>query len=120
MDWTSKKKAVLRMVKAKGFALQIIKVTSGTKNATTGVIAETETEYDGYGLFQSLSFEAPRNSIILEGDKEVLVPALDLGCVPAPGDILAYDDGVTRLKIVAVDSLSPGNDPIMYTVLARA
>lgn len=117
MDWTKKKQSIKRMIKAKGTAIQVIKVAYGAVDKTTGQATKTEAAHDGYGLFSSYGFDIPENSVIKTGDKKVLIPALDLECVPAPGDLLISDSG--RDRIIAVDTLAPGGEPLMFTVAAR-
>ena len=117
MDWTKKKQSIKRLIKAKGTTIQLVKVVYGAVSTSTGQAAKTETTYPGYGLFSSYGFNLPENSIIKAGDKKVLIPALDLGCVPAPDDLLISDSG--RDRIIAVDTLEPGGEALMFTVAAR-
>lgn len=116
-DYTATKKSSQASIRAKGLAIQIQRIINGTIDDITGKVPQTTATYDGYGVVVKSSITYPPNSIVKVGDKQTIVPAYGLECVPQAGDKLIMG-GLSEL-IVLIDPVAPSGDPIIFNVYSR-
>ena len=57
------------------------------------------------------------NTIILRGDKKVLIAATSLSFAPEHNDIII--DGGTQYKVINLSTVQPGDTPLLYKLQVR-
>lgn len=69
------------------------------------------------GVVLNYVIKAVNGTTIMQGDKQVFLPAKNLDFVPAEKDLI-WDEG-RWYKVIAIDTLAPGDIPVMYTLQIR-
>jgi len=113
---------VAKTLKSSGFAMTLTRTTPGAYDPITGsvdtAIEQTWTVYGitgNYGRFNMGNSFNDANSMVLSGDKKVIIGA---GVVePLPADVITIM-GVDWIAI-SVDTLCPRGEALMYTIQAR-
>ena len=114
--YTNMAKTALRQIADKGRNVSLRANTEGVYDPVTDSFTGTLTnDTTVKALVTAYSQREIDGTIILRGDKKILIAAN--AASPEHNDIIV--DGANEYKIINVDTLKPGDTPIMYTVQVR-
>ena len=86
-------------------------------NPTTGTAAVTLTNFTIIGTVIDFPDINMPGSDILQGDKRVLISAVNLTVVPQPSDYLTIDGAMH--SVINIKRLAPAGLPVLYTAHVR-
>lgn len=93
-------------------------VTKGTYNTATGTkTGGSNTDQTVKAVITAVKKSQIDGEVIQRGDKVALIAASALNVVPNTGDIII--DGTSKLKVVEVMDVEPGDTAILYKVVVR-
>jgi hypothetical protein len=119
MDYSSKQEKALEMISKYGAALSVVVLTKSSYNATSDAWTASTATYSTLGLITEFAERDINGTTIQAGDRKVILPAKDLPALDELDDFsIVY--GAIVWDPVNVAVLSPGGEPILYTVQVRA
>lgn len=102
-----------KLLKGKGQAVTITHTTQGSYDPATGAITNTSSTQSGYGATFEYSTQAVDGTLIVAGDKKLLLSALNAAgtilTAPSIGDTLSIGGTITSVK-----PLSPAGTTVLY------
>ena len=110
------KKAATKTLSKLGGDVTIRKVTAGSYNSTTGVIAETTTDTTIKGVLENVT-RSQVNDLIEQQDKLLTISANDLDYVPTTKDRVVISS--VEFKIVQVVINEQNNTPVSFDLILR-
>ena len=100
-----------------GEDVTVRRVTTGSYNTTTGVIAETLSDTTVKGVFEEVN-QREVNELIQADDRKCNVPAASLTNAPTTHDRIVA--GGVNYQIIRVQTVSQSGTAINYTMYLRA
>ncbi len=124
MTYAGTRTAAARLIADKGQDITLIRREAGDYDIATASAAINETAQNAKGVVLPLSpFRKASDSNIIEGDRQLLLSALDSSGAPldpAPRtDDIAIDASSNLWTLTAVDPLAPDGTDILYDCVAR-
>jgi hypothetical protein len=111
------RKVASKLMARFGGAVTIRYVATGTYNATTGIIAETNTDTTVRGVLEDVNIREV-NELIQAGDKRLIVAAADLTTAPTTVDKVLINSVVHQ--IIRIQTIEQDNTAITYEIILRA
>ena len=110
------KKAATKTLSKLGGNVTIRKVTAGSYNTTTGVIAETTADTTIKGVLENVT-RLQVNDLIEQQDKLLTISANDLDYIPTTKDRVVISS--VEFKIISVVTNEQNNTPITFEIILR-
>lgn len=107
----------LRQINDKGRTVTLRKPSAGTYVPGTDTYTAASADYSAKAVITSVNSGEIDGTIILAGDKRVLLAASALAVVPAINDIVL--DGTEQLRVINVEAVKPGDTAILYKLQVR-
>jgi len=113
------KKAVDKVVKVKGIGADVIlrRITLGTYNTTTGVIAETTSDTTVKGVIDDVN-DREVNDLIQVNDRKCLISAASVSNIPTTTDRIIYSS--VNYQIISVKTIFQAGVDLAYELILRA
>lgn len=116
-DWTSEQKSIYEDIKSEGFEVTVKSpgaVSEYVENSRYGIESESS-EIDTYALKEMYKSREIDGSAVRQGDSKLVIPAYGLSI--GPTDVIIIDD--VEIKIVNIETVEPGNVPLIHEVQIR-
>lgn len=105
-------------IEANGRAVILRRNNEGTYDADTDTFTGTDvTDVNLIALFTEFKQTEIDGRMIVRGDKKVLIAASSLASPPESNDIII--DGTDHYKVIPIDTIRPGDTPIIYKLQVR-
>ena len=114
---TPLRKVASKLMAKFGGVVTIRKITLGTYNATTGAIAETNTDTIVRGVLEDVKVREV-NELIQAGDKRLIIAAGDVTAAPITTDKVLIATVVHQ--VISVQTIEQDNTAITYELILRA
>lgn len=118
-----------KLIKKYGMALTLRKITKGAYAAETGTRQpDSYMDYPCFGVIEEYKAYMVANSLVMRGDKKLILSANGLSVIPEIGDQIIAPDGIWFIpdgdgsqvsKFNPIETLAPGGITIMYTIQVR-
>lgn len=122
MDYTSYRQLAYDQIQDKGCSITITRPEhGGTENPITGSTtgATASADYSTYALITNYGDREIDGTNIKVGDKNFLVPALNLDIIPCATDVITEGNNTwTIVKITTIDPGGSGNE-LLYKIQCR-
>lgn len=115
-DYSRLQATALRLIDRFGRSVTLSRTALGSGPAHKPGTGSTST-YSCRAVFQDYSNFERDGTLILAGDRKVLVAAKGLSIEPQPGDKLI--DGLDTYTVVRPSPIAPGATPLLYTLQVR-
>lgn len=117
MDAISERQDIYSDFQSEGVAMTLVKTTNGTYNPATGLVANTTTSYDTFGIIQLYNSFELENSLIQEDDQKLFV-AIATGMPKPDNDDVIQILGVSW-TVVNCKAVQPTGVAIAYKIQVR-
>ena len=114
---SSLRKTATKLMAKFGGEITFRQVSSGTYNATAGVIVETATDTVIRGVLEDVN-KREVNELVQAADKRLIVAAADLLAAPSTADRVVIS--TVSHQIIRVQTIEQDNTPITYELILRA
>lgn len=116
--YTSLQSTADKLLIDKGQRISLRRVTAGAYNPATGTATQTTTTYTGIPAavfgFKNMEIDG---TLILKGDKKVIMSAKGLTVTPTKDDVLSI--GGVDHAILNIEHIDPAGTPVIYKIQAR-
>ena len=122
MDFYTKMQATAnRMLKGKGQAITLSRQTAGTYDPATGITPVTVTTQTGYGAVFDYADKNIDGVLILSGDKQLLLSAVNSTgtALTAPEVNDTVTVGMVVMTITRIKTLSPAGTTVLFDINLR-
>ena len=122
MDFYTKMQATAnRMLKGKGQAITLSRQTAGTYDPATGTTPVTVTTQTGYGAVFDYADKNIDGVLILSGDKQLLLSAVNSTgtALTAPEVNDTVTVGMVVMTITRIKTLSPAGTTVLFDINLR-
>lgn len=116
-DWTSEQKSIYDDIKSEGFEVTVKSPGAASEYVENSryAIEADDTTFDTYALKEMYKSREINGNAVRQGDSKLAIPAYGLSI--GPTDIIVIDD--VEIKIVSIETVEPGNVPLLYKVQIR-
>jgi predicted peptidase len=111
--------SALRMLRKYGQFMTLTQRTTGAYNPATATASVTESGQTVTGAVFDYPTKQIDGTLILRGDKQVIVAASGLTVTPAPGMKLTDVNGDV-FEVIAAEALAPAGEAVIHTLQVRA